>query len=126
MSLKFRSGFEEKVYEHAIRAGRELAFEPPDAVVRYTKPARTARYIPDFRLPNGVLIETKGRLTQPDRAKMVLVKRDNPELDIRFVFMRNANQRITKSKNSLTYGEWCDKHDFPWAINTIPEEWWIN
>lgn len=120
--MKFRSGFEKKIYEQATSCGRELEFEPPDAVVRYTKPARVARYIPDFRLPNGILIESKGRLTQPDRAKMLLVTKDHPELDIRFVFQR-ANQRITKSRNSLTYWEWAEKHNFRWTEGTIPEEW---
>lgn len=120
--MRFRSGFEKRIYEQATGLGYELAFEPEDAIVRYTKPARTARYIPDFRLPNGILVESKGRLTQPDRAKMLLVAKDNPELDIRFVFQR-ANQRITKSRNSLTYWEWAEKHNFRWTEGSIPEEW---
>jgi hypothetical protein len=121
--VKFRSGFEKAVYEQATRSKKKLDFEPPDAIVNYVKPARKARYIPDFRLPNGVLVETKGRLTQPDRAKMLNVIRDNPELDIRFVFQR-ASQRITRSKNSLTYWEWAEKHGFKWHEGYIPEEWW--
>lgn len=120
--MRFRSGFEKRIYEQATGQGFELDFEPADSIVRYTKPARTARYIPDFRLPNGILIESKGRLTQPDRAKMLLVTKDHPELDIRFVFQR-ANQRITKSRNSLTYWEWAEKHNFRWTEGTIPEEW---
>lgn len=119
-SPKFRSGFEKTVYE---RAFGELAFEPADALIYYTKPARKSRYIPDFVLANGVIVETKGRLTQPDRAKMLNVVRDNPDLDIRFVFQRAGN-RITRSKNSLTYWQWAEKHGFPWAQGTIPEEWW--
>lgn len=120
----FRSGYEQKVYDNAVERGRELDFERPDSVLRYTKPARNARYIPDFVLPNGVLVETKGRLTSADRSKMLNVARDNPEADIRFLFQR-ASQRITKSPNSLTYGEWADKHGFRWSAGeTIPEEWW--
>ena len=121
--MKFRSGFEKAVYEQATRSKKKLDFEPPDATVSYIKPARKARYIPDFRLPNGVLVETKGRLTQPDRAKMLNVIRDNPGLDIRFVFQR-ASQRITRSKNSLTYWEWAERHGFRWSEGYIPEEWW--
>lgn len=121
--MRFRSGYEERVYNNAINRKRKLDFEPPDALVYYVKPARKSRYIPDFRLPNGILVETKGRLTAQDRAKMLLVVRDNPELDIRFLFQR-ANQRITRSKNSMTYGEWADKHEFVWSTGeTIPDEW---
>ena len=122
-TIKFRSGFEKAVYEHATGHKRKLDFEPSDVVCRYVKPSRSARYIPDFRLPNGVLVETKGRFPYPDRAKMLLVRESNPELDIRLVFQR-ANNRLTKSKNSMTYWEWADKHGFIWAEGTIPEEWW--
>lgn len=120
--MRFRSGFEKAIYESARKHGRELDFEPSDAIVSYIKPARRARYIPDFRLGNGILVESKGRLTPADRAKMLLVKSSDPALDIRFVFQR-ANQRITKSPNSLTYWEWAEKHGFPWSQGTIPEEW---
>ena len=120
----FRSGYEERVYNNAVGRKRKLDFERADTVLRYTKPARTSRYTPDFVLPNGVLVETKGRLTATDRAKMLNVARDNPQADIRFLFMR-ANQRITKSRNSMTYEEWAEKHGFRWSIGeTIPEEWW--
>lgn len=120
----FRSGYEERVYDNAVGRKRELDFEPTDAVIHYTKPARNARYHPDFRLPNGVLVETKGRFTAEDRAKMLNVMRDNPTSDIRFLFMR-ANQRITRSKNSMTYEQWAEKHGFRWSIGEeIPEEWW--
>ena len=120
--MRFRSGFEKTVYDQATRGKRVLEFEPPDAIVHYVKPARKARYIPDFRLKNGILVETKGRLTQVDRAKMLNVVRDNPDLDIRFVFQR-ANQRITRSKNSLMYWEWAERHGFKWCEGYIPDEW---
>lgn len=120
----FRSGYEERVYDNAIGRKRELDYEQSDTILYYVKPARRSRYLPDFRLPNGVLVEAKGRLTAEDRAKMLNVKRDNPEADIRFLFMR-ANQRTTRSKNSMTYEQWADKHGFRWSIGeTIPEEWW--
>ena len=34
--------------------------------IRYTKPATNHTYKPDFRLPNGIFIETKGRFTLED------------------------------------------------------------
>ena len=118
-NIKFRSGFEKKVYERSIEQGNKLDFERKDTVLSYTKPST---YLPDFRLENGVLIECKGRFTSFDRTKMLRVKAQNPQVDIRFVFQRASN-KLTKSPNSKTYGEWADKHGFPWSESYIPEEW---
>lgn len=72
-------------------------------------------------LPNGVLVECKGQLDVHDRSKMVAVKKQRPELDIRFVFM-NAKCRL--SRHGKTYGEWADSVGFPWAEGMIPLQWW--
>lgn len=117
---KFRSGYEEKIYDNATSSGYELEFEPDNPVVRYVVPAR---YIPDFKLPNGILVEAKGWLRPRDRAKMARVRKENPGLDIRFLLQR-ANKRITKSPNSMMYWQWCEKHGFLWAEGeVIPQEW---
>lgn len=116
----FRSSLEKKIYEDAISRGRELDHEPPDAHLSYVIPTK---YIPDFRLPSGVLVEAKGWLRPRDRAKMLRVKKENPGSDIRFVFQR-ANSRIGKAASSLAYWQWCEKHGFPWAEGVIPDEWW--
>lgn len=117
--MKFRSKFEERIYEDAERKGKSLRFEPADIVINYTI---NYRYWPDFELPNGILVEAKGYLRPKDRTKMIQVKKENPSLDIRFVFQR-ANTKLTKGKNSMTYGQWADKHSFPWAETKIPLEW---
>ena len=114
---KFRSGFEERVYED--RAG-ELDYEPDHPAVHYVVPSR---YIPDFKLPNGILVECKGYFDSRARSKMLRVRKDNPDLDIRFVFQR-ANNRLTKSKNSLMYYQWAERHGFKWSEGRIPDEWW--
>lgn len=90
-------------------------------MVKYTKPAKEARYTADFRLPNGVIIETKGRFVTADRQKHILIKEQRPDLDIRFVFS-NPNNRISK-KSETTYAKWCEKHGFLYARKSIPEEW---
>lgn len=116
--MKFRSKFEKRVWEN--RDGRQLVYEPQSPVITYNTPSR---YIPDFDLGNGVLVECKGYFDSRSRGKMVRVKRQNPSLDIRFLFQR-ANNRITKSSNSMMYWEWAEKHGFPWAEgDRIPEEW---
>lgn len=117
--MKFRSKFEKRVYEN--RGKRKLDYEPQTPVITYTT---TARYIPDFDLRNGVLVECKGYFDSKSRGKMSRVKKQNPRLDIRFLFQR-ANNRITKSPNSMMYWQWAEKHGFPWAEgDVIPEEWY--
>lgn len=119
MTLKFRSKFEKRVYEN--RGKRKLVYEPQSPVISYNTPSR---YIPDFDLGNGVLVECKGYFDSRARGKMARVKRQNPGIDIRFLFMR-ANNRITKSPNSMMYWEWAEKHGFPWSEgDTIPKEWY--
>ena len=117
--MKFRSKYEKRVYEN--RGKRKLDYEPQTPAIVYTT---SARYIPDFALGNGVLVECKGYFDPRARAKMLAVKRQHPELDIRILFMR-ANTRLTKSKNSLMYWQWAEKHGFIWDEgDTIPEEWY--
>ena len=120
--MKFRSKFEKRIWENGDgRCG--LVYEPKSPVISYHT---TARYIPDFYLGNGVYVESKGYFNSRDRGKMLRVKAQNPELDIRMLFQR-ANNRITKSPNSLMYWEWAEKHGFPWAEgDVIPEEWYNN
>lgn len=116
--MKFRSKYEKRVYEN--RGERELDYEPTTPVISYNTPAR---YIPDFRLQNGVYIECKGYFDSRSRAKMLRVKKQNQGLDIRMLFQRASN-RITKSPNSMTYWQWAEKHGFPWSEGeVIPKEW---
>lgn len=77
-------------------------------------------YNPDFILANGIIIEAKGLLDRDSKRKMVAVKKQHPELDIRFVFMK-ADKKVPGSKQ--THGQWATKNGFPWADGTIPEEW---
>lgn len=119
MSLKFRSKFEERVYEDAVRKGKQLEYEPKELRLKYTL---VYNYYTDFVLPNGIMVECKGYLRPSDRTKMVQVKKENPSFDIRFVFQK-ANQRLTKSKNSRTYSQWAEQHGFPWSEGKIPLEW---
>lgn len=116
---KFRSKYEKRVWQNADKR-RAIDYEPQDAALHYNTPAR---YIPDFRLGNGILVECKGYLGPRDRRKMLLVKKQNPKADIRFLFQR-ANNRLTKSPNSMMYWQWAEKHGFPWAEGEkIPKEW---
>lgn len=115
----WRSGLEERVGAQLTEAGMDFEYE--ETTLKYTVPARTARYTPDFSLSNGIVIETKGRFMVADRQKMVLVKEQHPDLDIRFVFTRSATTISKTSKT--TYAAWCEKHGFPYADKLVPAHW---
>lgn len=115
----FRSGLEERIAEKLTKLGVDFKYE--EVVIKYIKPASTHKYTPDFVLPNGIIVETKGRFLQADRMKHLLVKEQNPTMDIRFVFS-NSNSRISKASKT-TYAAWCEKHGFKYADKTIPQEW---
>jgi len=82
---------------------------------------RNKSYTPDFILPNGVIVESKGRFTTDDRMKHLEIKKQHPELDIRFVFS-NSRAKIRKGSKT-TLGMWADKNGFMYADKRIPEEW---
>lgn len=82
---------------------------------------KTKRYVPDYVLDNGIILEVKGRFDSSDRAKHLLVKAQHPEADIRFVFGNASNKLGNKSET--TYAMWADKHGFQWCEKEIPDEW---
>lgn len=119
--LGFRSGLEEKVNDAYITRGVPVKYEDPAHRVRYIVPARPTHYTPDFILPNGVVVETKGRFVTADRKKHKLIKEQFPHLDIRFVFS-NPNARISKTSRT-TYADWCKTHGFLYASVNAPTVW---
>lgn len=115
----FRSGLEEKNARHLEAHKVPVLFEVRK--IKYVVPEHRRTYTVDFELPNGILVETKGRLLQVDRAKHLLVKAQNPDMDLRFVF-QNPSAPIAKGSRT-SYADWADKHGFIWAKNLIPVEW---
>jgi hypothetical protein len=115
----YRSGLEE-VVDSALKQ-HNIDGEYEKHKIKYTIPATDHTYTPDFRLPNGIFVETKGRFVTEDRKKHVLIKKQHPELDIRFVF-QNSKNKIRKG-SPTTYADWCIKHGFKYADKTIPQEW---
>lgn len=116
----FRSGLEEKV----AKALKELGIDPKyeQYKITYTVPARKATYTPVFKLPNGIIIETKGRFVVADRQKHLFIQAQYPgEFDIRFVFS-NSKAKISKTSQT-TYAMWCEQHGFKYADKEIPLEW---
>jgi hypothetical protein len=114
----YRSGLEEALAQQLRALGVEPKYESEK--IEYTDP-KVHKYTPDFKLPNGIIIESKGYFTTADRRKHLLVQEQHPELDVRFIFTRAAS-RLSK-KSSTTYAAWCDKHGFKYAERHIPAQW---
>lgn len=114
-----RSGLEDKVCQDLKNRGVKYEYE--SLKLKYTRPQSEHTYTPDIILPNGLIIELKGRLTVQDRQKMILVKKQHPDLDIRFLFSNSRTKISTGSKT--TYAMWCEKNSFPFCDKHIPDEW---
>lgn len=85
-------------------------------------------YLVDFEIEGtNIIIESKGggRAWSPQvRRKMLCVKEQHPEYDIRFVFYSDRPfGTIRKDGTKMTQSEWCRKHGFKYAIGEVPEEW---
>ena len=115
----FRSNLEESIADLLSELG--ISYEYESTRVPYTI---QHFYSPDFILPNYVHLEAKGYWEPKDRRKILAVKKENPDLDLRMVFQAPYNTISKKSKT--TYAQWCEKHDIPWcAFHTIPLDWLI-
>ena len=114
----FRSEFERSFAHWLIK--NDVSYNYEKFYLEYQP--KIKKYTPDFYLPKqDIYIETKGFFDFADRQKHLLVKEQNPDIDIRFLFV-NANNKLNKSSKT-TYGAWCDKHKILWAEKSIPNEW---
>lgn len=114
-----RSGLEESVSQQLTNLGVEYEYET--LKIRYLVPASLHTYTPDFILPNGIVVETKGRFLSDDRKKHLLIKEQFPDLDIRFVFSYSKTKISTGAKSTLA--DWSTKHGYTFAQKLIPEAW---
>ena len=114
----YRSGLEDDIAKDLKDRG--VKFEYEKLKVRWQL-LENKTYTPDFKLPNGIIIESKGRFVQADRKKHLIIQDQHPFLDIRFVFS-NSKAKLYKGAKS-TYGDWCNKHGFLYADKRIPDEW---
>jgi hypothetical protein len=117
--ITVKSGLEVNLARQIDAKGVPVQYE--EESISYDVPARRARYTPDFKLPNGIIVEGKGLFDAKDRAKHILVKEQHPDLDIRFVF-NNPNARLYKG-SPTTYAKWCDTHGFKFHAKVIPDAW---
>lgn len=116
----YRSGLEDDIAKDLKDRGVEFEYEKLKVQWQLLE---NKTYTPDFKLPNGIIIESKGRFVQADRKKHLIIQDQHPFLDIRFVFS-NSKAKLYKGAKS-TYGDWCNKHGFLYADKRIPDEWLV-
>ncbi len=111
LNSSMKNKFEEKIGNQLKKARSKFKYESekiPYVLSRH--------YIPDFIIetPLGkIYIECKGYLRPEHKSKMVAVKRQHPNLDIRLLF-------YSASKANM---RWAIKHRFKYAVGTIPKDW---
>jgi len=106
-----RNKFEQRIYLQLKKS--KLSFKYESEKIPYVL---AGHYIPDFIINTAhgkIYIEAKGYFRPEAKRKMVAVRRQHPELDIRLVF-------YSASKTNVRFAE---RHGFKYAIETIPKEW---
>jgi hypothetical protein len=92
------------------RAKVSYEYESKDYSIPYLVPASNHVYLPDFVLNTSsgkvIYLEAKGIWDYNDRYKHLLIRKQHPDLDIRFVFLRAGN-RIRKGSRT-TYRDICE------------------
>lgn len=123
---KYRNKFEKNTGDRLYELGIDFGYETEK--LEYTV---TGRYIPDFiittKSANKIYVETKGNgrsFDGPSRRKLLAVKSQHPEIDIRIVFYSDGKiGPKRKDGTCLRQSDWAIKHGFQYAIREIPDEW---
>lgn len=111
MKPKTRSKFETRIYKYLKK--KRVNFKYESRKIPYVL---ACHYNPDWDIetPNGwILVETKGYFKAADKRKLIAVKKQHPELDLRILFYRYNKD----------YERWCIKNGFRFAFAEIPDEW---
>lgn len=131
--MKYRSAFEERLAQQLEEAGVEFEYE------KYTYTfdvpvgqrlvcdecggnsiVREKRYTPDFFLPNGMVIEAKGKLLAEHRRVFEAFKLAFPEEDFRLIFMRD---NLLRKRGKHRYSDWARSAGIRYSIGRIDPEW---
>lgn len=123
MSSKFRSRFEREISEVLTKAGVAYEYETRKLVYRLPDSNIAHVYTPDFSFHKSpIVMEVKGwPFKKKERNKYRAVKKQNPEIDLRFIFQDAALKIFGKA--GLTFGEWARKYGFKWSNGSIPDSW---
>ena len=121
---QLRSSFEDKAKEFLEKKKLDFGYEKDRLVY-------SLNYVVDFsfvsrKTGNPVYVEYKGYFSPEDRRKMKAVRLANPELDIRFVFMKD---NLLTKRRKMKYSDWCKRNGYPhyYVVGSgdeyLPKEW---
>lgn len=122
----YRNRFEEQT-ANALKANG-ITFSYEDTKIGYTV---SGTYLVDFRIitksGKTIYIETKGNGRSFDHAarrKMIAVKQQHPEIDLRIVFYSNGKIGPKRKDGShMCQSDWAEKYGYKYSIRHIPVEW---
>ena len=125
--MSYRNKFEESTAKALKADGIPFSYE--DTKIKYTI---DGTYLVDFKITTKsgktIYIETKGNgrsFDQHTRRKMIAVKEQHPEIDLRIVFYSDGKIGPKRKDGSFQrQSEWATKHGFEYAIRNIPESWY--
>lgn len=122
-----RSKFEDRIESKLQTSNVTYSYEPH--WFEYIVPSRPAKYTPDFLIGTSIYLEAKGNFnirgkSADERKKLILVRKNNPDLDLRLIF-QDASKPIYRGAK-VSHGEWATSNGFLWADGgVIPEDWII-
>ena len=106
----------------ALLKDKGVPYEYEGTKFKFTVPARESTYTPDWHLNGKFYVETKGwPFEAEDRQRLLLVKEQHPDLDLRIVF-QNPKRPIYKGSKT-TLAMWAESHGIPWSGEPIPDDW---
>lgn len=124
-----KSKFEGEIYQrikNVLPKGATIEYESDKLkyVIEY-------EYTPDFTITfkdgSKLFIETKGNGRQFDghtRQKMVALKAQHPDKDIRIIFYRDGEFGASRKDGSRQrQSDWSKRVGYTFTINEVPEEW---
>lgn len=121
-SGKYRSKFERAIAEQLLGAG--IAFRYENVPLQYGDEHACRNYYPDFQVytkdGGEAYLEVKGWLNSEAAVKMITVRHQHPDKDIRLVF-QSGGTRVAKLK--MTSLKWANRVGFPAAEKAIPADW---
>ena len=140
----YKSGLELDFSFWLDNLGWSFLYEP--VKIPYIVPEKHRTYTPDFvidpknkrrikqnltleELEGKIIIETKGILDIDNRNKLLYVKENNPNLDIRLVFQKDnfitPKKKKKNPKTGMRYSEWCEQNGFKYHIGVNPPKSWF-
>lgn len=121
MTTKRRSKLEERL--ERIFLDNSISYQYEGDKINYLVPESKHTYLVDWTLPNGLLLESKGYLSDlTERNKYILIKKQHPNIDLRFIF---ADPEKKCGGVKMTHKEYAVKNGFKYCsirdIETIKQ-----